>query len=119
MAATSGPSVLDVLIDVPADANNAGGLSAYGTMGQGRNVWEWTEDLIAGSLRALRGGDWDYDSSYLAASSRHFGTSTDENYGSVGFRVASVPKPSSITLLIAGAGAFLAYAWRRRKHTNV
>ena len=37
----------------PADVNNAGGLSAYGTMGQGGNAWEWTE-----SGGRVEGGWW-------------------------------------------------------------
>ena len=32
----------------------------------------------------------------------------------LGFRVASVPEPGSIALLLAGAVSLLAYAWRRR-----
>ena len=51
----------------PADITNAGGLSAYGTMGQGGNVWEWNETAYdgtnntAGENRELRGGSWDID----------------------------------------------------------
>ena len=37
----------------PADVNNAGGLSAYGTVGQGGNAWEWTE-----SGGRVEGGWW-------------------------------------------------------------
>ena len=37
----------------PADVNNAGVLSAYGTMGQGGNAWEWTE-----SGGRVEGGWW-------------------------------------------------------------
>ena len=37
----------------PADVNNAGALSAYGTMGQGGNAWEWTE-----SGGRVEGGWW-------------------------------------------------------------
>ena len=37
----------------PADVNNAGGLSAYGTMGQGGNAYEWTE-----SGGRVEGGWW-------------------------------------------------------------
>jgi len=49
----------------PADITNAGGLSAYGTMAQGGNLWEWLEtanDLSnsdASELRAIRGGGFD------------------------------------------------------------
>lgn len=46
----------------PADITNAGGLSAYGTMAQNGNVWEWGESAFtapndsAGGSRLIRGG---------------------------------------------------------------
>ena len=105
----------------PADINNAGGLSAYGTMGQGGNVWEWNETAYdginntAGEMRELRGGSW-YDfpifSVGLVASNRSGNDPTAENYIS-GFRVASVPEPSALSLLAVGLGA-LAMMRRRR-----
>ena len=48
----------------PADINLAGGLSSYGTMGQGGNVWEWEETAFSQSnnssstSRGTRGGFW-------------------------------------------------------------
>ena len=46
----------------PNSVDNAGVLSAYGTMGQGGNVWEWNE--TAGSPRpGQRGGLWGEPSS--------------------------------------------------------
>ena len=51
----------------PADITNAGGLSAYGTMAQGGNVWEWNECAYPGTNksenadRAIRGGSWHFD----------------------------------------------------------
>jgi len=96
----------------PNNDDNAGVLSAYGTMGQGGNVWEWNETLI-GSSRGVRGGDW-YDSSgYLLASTRDYYYPTYGNF-SLGFRVASIPEPGSITLLVCGTVAGLMW-WRRRK----
>jgi formylglycine-generating enzyme required for sulfatase activity len=83
---------------------SAGPLSTsyYGTSDQGGNVYEWNEALISGT-RGLRGGSWSDSSSFLAASSR---TKlfppllmTSESFD-VGFRVATVPEPS--TLLLAG-----------------
>ena len=35
-----------------------------------------------------------------------------------GFRVASVPEPSTIALLLAGAACLLGFAWRRRTMRN-
>ena len=96
--------------NAPANVDNAGGLSPYGTMGQGGNVWEWTEAII-GSWCDARGGNWVYGSDYLVAvSGRVFIDLRNDGYD-LGFRVASVPEPGSITLLVCGAIAGL--IWRR------
>ena len=87
----------------PADISNAGGLSPWGTMGQGGNVWEWNETAYDGTNnsadenRDLRGGIW-YYSFFLDASARLNINPTNEDV-STGFRVASVPEPSSLSLL--------------------
>ncbi len=81
----------------PADINNAGGLSAYGTMGQGGNVWEWNETAYdgvyntAGESLEMRSGSWDIGIDYLDASYRnsYIDPAIDGN-NSYGFRVASV-----------------------------
>jgi hypothetical protein len=59
----------------------------------------------------LRGGGWDGDSDHLLASSRHLSDPAYE-YGDVGFRVASVPEPASITLMLCGGLAGLLW-WKR------
>ena len=86
--------------------------SPYGTFDQGGNLWEWNETAI-GSSRGLRGGFWYNDSYYLHASARYFSDPTYEG-GYIGFRVASIPEPGSITLLASGLVAGLIW-WRRRK----
>ena len=103
----------------PADVNLAGGLSAYGTMGQNGNVYEWAEsayDRINNSSsedREVRGGNWLNSESILRSSNRgSLAPSTSGNFG-VGFRVASVPEPTS-TVLMCSAG-LLAIARRRRR----
>ena len=81
----------------PADINNAGGLSSYGTMGQGGNVWEWNETAhdgvynTVGESLEMRGGSWDIGSDYLPASYRNYyvDPAIDGN-NSYGFRVAVV-----------------------------
>jgi len=96
----------------PADIMLAGGLSPYGTMGQGGNVWEWEEtafDLLNGlgsSVRGMRGGSWSGGSDFLSASNR-FGINPSGVGADVGFRVASVPEPSSLLLGVLGAVGLL------------
>jgi len=71
--------------------------SPYGTFDQNGNVWEWNEALIGTSFRSIRGGSWFLNSGNLAASDRFGGSPTIEG-GVVGFRVASIPEPSSLLL---------------------
>jgi formylglycine-generating enzyme required for sulfatase activity len=102
----------------PADITSAGGLSAYGTMGQGGNAWEWMETAFdgsnntAGENRELRGGSWENSSSGSGAPVR---SNIDPSLGrwNHGFRVASVPEPSALSLLAVGLGG-LAMMRRRR-----
>ena len=87
----------------PADITQAGGLSPYGTMGQGGNVFEWEESSLdrsnstSSSSRRVRGGYWLSISSFdLSTSGRLF---FDPTFGDdiIGFRVASIPEPSAVT----------------------
>jgi formylglycine-generating enzyme len=102
----------------PADINNAGGLSAYGTMGQGGNVWEWNETAYdginntAGETRERRGGSF-IDISYILDASYRSGFNPANENSNFGFRVASVPEPSALSLLAVGLGVVL----RRRRRT--
>ncbi len=93
----------------PADVAFAGGQRLSGTIGQGGNVWELQEDsvgglsgnnTIAGDRRVIRGGSWATNASFVLNSQ----TWNDRDVGgalpSVGFRVASVPEPKSIQMLI-------------------
>jgi formylglycine-generating enzyme required for sulfatase activity len=105
----------------PADINNAGGLSPYGTMGQGGNAWEWTETAYdgindtVGEGRDLRGGAWSYYGYTLGATGRYL-YDMDPSFVSenTGFRVASVsvPEPSTGLLVVLGLSGLLL---KRRK----
>ncbi|MFZ1936535.1 MAG: SUMF1/EgtB/PvdO family nonheme iron enzyme [Thermoguttaceae bacterium] len=87
----------------------------YGTYDMGGDVWQWNETAVENSSRGLRGGSLVNGWGSLASSYRsYYNFPTYEDWG-VGFRVASVPEPSSISLVIAGGLCLLAYAWRRRR----
>jgi formylglycine-generating enzyme len=108
--------------DTPAETNFAGGLSPYGVMGLGGNVFEWEEssfDLANSSHssgRGIRGGDWTLNSYFLSSSTRGSGGSPSNENNVIGFRVASlsssaapVPEPSTLVIgTLFGLGGLLA-----------
>jgi len=106
----------------PADANYnlhhstdvgayAADASAYGTFDQGGNVWQWNDEDFYGSDRGLRGGSWDYGSRFLLSSHQDSSDPTYED-SDVGFRVATVPEPS--TYLLIGLSGILCATLRRK-----
>jgi len=108
---TAGTAVYNGQAD-PADITQAGGLSAYGTMGQNGNVWEWNESAFDGindsnaEDRGIRGGYWFNSEFNLRSSLRGSDTPSSEN-SNVGFRVASVPEPSSFLMMMMGLSVLL------------
>jgi formylglycine-generating enzyme required for sulfatase activity len=107
----------------PADVDQAGGLSPYGVMGLGGNVWEWEEssfDLAnssRASVRGVRGGSWLDGSAVLSSSTRIVSLDPSVEFGSIGFRVASlsssvppaVPEPSMMVIgTLFGIGGLVA-----------
>jgi formylglycine-generating enzyme required for sulfatase activity len=81
----------------PASVFQAGGLSPYGTMGQGGNFWQWEESAWDGNndasqeARGILGGCWGYSTDYLPSSFRGFDFTPGFENHSVGFRVARKP----------------------------
>jgi formylglycine-generating enzyme required for sulfatase activity len=82
-------------------------------MGQGGNVFEWTESAFAGTNNsttedrfAVRGGNWDATEFDLRSSARD-GLDPSNEVNLIGFRVASVPEPSTAVLVLMAGGAWL------------
>ena len=92
-------------------------------MAQGGNVFEWEEteyDRVNDTVwdtRVVRGGDWDSSWDDLSASKRANISPPHEGYGK-GFRVASVPEPSSLTHAILGLTGALLMRGRRPLRTS-
>jgi formylglycine-generating enzyme len=101
-------------------------VSAFGTFDQGGNVGELLETGYGASYRRIRGGDFDefwcygQDPAYgigdnsLAANFGDHLSPTWEN-STTGFRMAGVPEPGSIAMMIGVAVSLLIYA-RHRRH---
>ncbi|MCC6123782.1 MAG: SUMF1/EgtB/PvdO family nonheme iron enzyme [Pirellulales bacterium] len=86
--------------------------SPYGTFDQGGNIGEWNESILRGSIGG-RGGTFVDTYPGLASYYRFYFGSSNVEFGPLGFRVASVPEPSTLAMLLSIAvGGFL--WWKRR-----
>ena len=85
---------------------NYGTPSSYGVYGMGGNVYQ-QNDAVIGAYRGLRGGEWhSASSSVLASSTRGYYDPSSQSYG-VGFRVASVPEPTTVVLTMLASGVLV------------
>jgi formylglycine-generating enzyme required for sulfatase activity len=83
--------------------------SSYGTFDQGGNVWEWNDRVYSGSsglLRGQRGGSWYNLIGPLVSSNGFYSVPSQETFD-LGFRVASIPEPTSLFLTILASGMML------------
>ena len=110
----------------PADVMHAGGESPFGTVGQAGNVAEWDEtevDLINDdplANRGFRGDNWGLisgDPTPLSSSFGHYIFQPSVSNAAVGFRVASIPEPSTLLLLL-GCISFLSRRSRVRSNAG-
>jgi formylglycine-generating enzyme len=121
----AGSAVYNSVAFAPAIVDSAGGLSPYGTMGQGGNVYEWSESAFDGSNalssedRAFRGGAYFNNVDLLRSSNRDGAGPAAVSIG-IGFRVASVdatpiPEPGTWAAMAIFAGGAAYAGWRRRR----
>ena len=115
----AGTAVYDGVASVPAIVDSAGGLSPYGTMGQGGNVSEWSESAFDGSNsstsedRAFRFAAFSDLAYRISPMGDRVAIGPPSAASDLGFRIASVPEPSTYALLLmTGAGALW---WARRR----
>lgn len=91
-----------------------------GTFDMVGNVWEWVEGPYdggayeTGSARALRGGSYNRRDALFLSSWYRTDYAPHDVLDSLGFRVASIPEPASLSLLLLGG---LALIRRRRTAT--
>lgn len=79
--------------------------SSYATFDQGGNAFEWNETISSSSARGLRGGSYsDGFSDYLISSASYDQLPSDENNSAFGFRVATVPEPTTLVMTICLLG---------------
>lgn len=98
----------------PWDVGTGGASENNGTFDMNGNVWEWNESAWDGNLnrpdefRVMRGGSFDNAENTLRSSTRGADWPTG-GHGSVGFRVAAIPEPSSIAMigLVSGSALFI------------
>ena len=80
----------------PSSVFLAGGLSPYGTMGQGGNVYQWEESAFSGNNsdatynRGFRGGYWGQPSCWMLSTDRGSNGSPFAKSTYLGFRVARI-----------------------------
>jgi formylglycine-generating enzyme required for sulfatase activity len=97
-----------------------GTTSPYGAFDMNGNVYQWNEALIGGSFRGLRGSSFlnSLSDSLLSSSRKNDGDPSDQAGLIFGFRVASVPEPSSLALAALGVACLVGMIRHRRFGTH-
>lgn len=81
--------------------------SPYGTFDQGGNLWEWTETSVTNYSRDIRGGAIGWELRCLSSEYEYFNNGAGEYSYTIGFRVAQIPEPATLSLLVLGGVAML------------
>ncbi len=104
-------STANYLTDVGAFSNSA---SAYGTFDQGGSLEEWNDRVRTfDGYRGVHGGSWAGTAYEMDNGSGPMALSPTTETKTLGFRVATVPEPSTCASLLAGL-AFGGYTMLRR-----
>ena len=104
---------INYLTPVGSFVNSPG---SYGTYDMGGDVSQWTE-TADGFARIFRGGSYFHNSFNLESGLYNEVDPNYESNGLIGFRVASVPEPS--TLLLAALACGVALLWRTRFKSRI
>jgi len=113
----SGPTALANHMNAIGGPNNltdvgayTGTTSPYGAFDMGGNVFQWNETL-AGSFRVFRGGSFAHSVGLSGSQIRNSGDPGPSSFNNLGFRVASVPEPTTGVLAVVACGLM----WLLRK----
>jgi sulfatase modifying factor 1 len=87
--------------------------SAYGTFDQGGNAWEFN-DSVFDEFFGIRGGSFDNNNSLMWLTDIQRSVASEYETVGLGFRLATVPEPSTYALLAITAAGALWWARRRR-----
>ena len=92
-----------------------GTTSPYGAFDMGGNVFQWDETLVQDANRESLGGSWNNFSVVMQSGYRvYFDPRNTSAY--IGFRVASVPEPSTGVLVVLACGLMW---WKRKSISRV
>lgn len=108
---SSDSSSQNYLTDVGAFSGSA---SYYGTFDQSGSVLQWNDfDGSTYSFRRVRGGFWNSRDAVQVSSSADYLYERHYNNSTLGFRLASVPEPSTYAMALAGLACGGFSVWRR------
>jgi sulfatase modifying factor 1 len=89
--------------------------SSYGTFDQAGNAFQWTESAFDSRTKYARGGTFNgtADSGFVSSTQSNIYDPATQKLD-VGFRLASIPEPSTLVLAAFGFIGLAAWGWRRR-----
>jgi sulfatase modifying factor 1 len=108
----------DQFVNHPTDVGAySGTTSPYGALDMAGNVLQWNDTRVPITIfnfPVSSGGSFQTIPFVLSAASRH-GDNPQFGGGSLGFRLATVPEPSTLALAVLALVGLTAYRWRRRR----